>query len=142
MTDGLPEGEQIDLLPLVRQRLAWDMLPCDHDYWDVIGVVQPSEDVKVPAHAESHARMNTVARYQPFVDTYSMLCADIITEVMYKNLLSQFGEHEVPEDVTQAWHDMTLTQNREIIRGAVFPILAHMLASGVIEPGERQEMPL
>src|SRR5580698_3648929 len=94
-----PDGEQIDLLPLVRQRLAWDMLPCDHDYWDVIGMVPPSDEVGDAAHSESHARMNTVARYQPFVDTYSMLCADIITEVMYKNLLKQFDDAYVPEDV-------------------------------------------
>jgi hypothetical protein len=128
--------EDVDLIPLVRQRLIRDMLPCDHGYIDVMDVVPASEDVGKVLHAESHARMATVLHFQPFVDMYAILTADIMTEVMFKNLKATIPADDTRvAEAAERWHKVTQAQNREIVRGAVYPILAHMLEAGLIQHG-------
>lgn len=129
--------EDIDLIPLVRQRLIRDMLPCDHGYIDVLDVVPASEDVSAVLHAESHARMSTVVAFLPFVDMYAILTADIMTQVMYKNLKATMpdGDDRL-KSAGESWHKIMLQQNREVVRGAVYPILAHMMESGLIVKGK------
>lgn len=119
----------IDPLPLIRQRLAEDMLPIGHDYWDVLDLVPPSKEAGSAVHEESARRLWRVAPYQNFVEVYSVLTADIISQVMYKNL-QRLGTHT--EDEVEQWHDRTLLENREIVRSAVLTILAHMIEAGVL----------
>jgi hypothetical protein len=128
-------NEDIDLIPLVRHRLIRDMLPCEHTYWDVLDVVPASDDVGEVIHAESHARMSTVLDFVPFLDMYSILTADIMTAVMYKNLKTNLAGENDPRllEAAEKWHKTTLSQNREIVKGAVYPIVAHMLAAGIIK---------
>ena len=138
-------SDDIDLVPLLRQRLAQDMLPCEHNYWQALGLTPPGQDVGEVCHADSHARMDSVARYQAFVEIYSVLCADIVTEVMYKNLLDHLAE-EMNTDVSlenaTRWHGAARSQNREIVRSAVYPILAHMLEAGILKHGDAKEVRL
>lgn len=119
----------------MRQQLAEDMLPIDHEYWDVLELVKPSEDVRDLNKEESSKRMQMVVPLQSFIEVYSILCADIISEVMYKNLLKQEDAEGIPEEYIKAWHRTTTTQNREIVRGSVYPIIAHMIQSGVLMYG-------
>jgi hypothetical protein len=129
-------SEAIDLVPLIRQQFAEDMLPADHDYWDVLELVRPSEEVRDLTKEESSKRLQMVIPLQNFIEIYSILCADIISEVMYKNLLKQEESEDVPEDYVKAWHKTTITQNREIVRGSVYPIIAHMIQSGTLVYGQ------
>jgi hypothetical protein len=119
------------MVPVVRTKLAYDMLPTEHSYWDVLKIIPPSDEGGELMQAESRARMRAVMPYQRFVDTYAVLTADIITEVMYQNLRRQIDADDYQAAV---WHDTTMAQNREIVRGAIYPILAHMLESGVLVP--------
>lgn len=124
--------DSFDLIPLVRQQLAWDMLPCEHDYWRALELTPPSDEGRDTMHAQSHTRMHAVEPFKNFVDTYSILTADIITEVMYQNLLKHLDGEEIPG--IETWHEVTRKQNREIVRGAVYPILAHLMDSGLMMP--------
>lgn len=131
--------DEIDLVPLVRQRLAWDILPCDHDYWELLGIVRPSPEVEDAAHAESHVRMALVKPIQAFLEVYSVLAADIITEVMYDTLREAMPPAEEEEEKYSRWHDATLDQNREIVRGAVFPVVANLMEAGILARGTSPE---
>lgn len=114
------------------------MLPVNHDYWDVLNLTPPSDDVAEGITAESEQRMQTVQRFGPFVEMYAVLCADILTQVLYKNMavrmdLSNPQVHTALEN----WHVELVNQNREVIRGAVYPILAAMLEADMIDYGEK-----
>jgi hypothetical protein len=124
----------VDLVPVVRTKLSYDMLPCEHNYWDALKIIPGSDEGQDMMHAESHQRMKAIAPFRSMLDTYSVLCADIITEVMYKNLQKQMDPDEYDDGHAAQWHDVTLAQNREIVRGAIYPILAHLLESGMVVP--------
>lgn len=130
-------SDEVDLVPLLRQRLAQDMLPCTHDYWECLKLTPPGDEVADAVHAESHLRMNSVAHYQSFVDVLVVLTADILTEVMYHDLKKVLDLREMnAENAAEHWHDVYTVQNRENIRAAIYPILAHMLEAGVLRHGE------
>ena len=125
-------------LPTIRQQLAADILPADHNYWDVLDLVPPSDEGNEQAQAESVARMEGVKRFVPFIDTYSTLAADIMSQVIYKNAATQIDltNPEVAGGFEQ-WHYGLVIQNREVVRAAVYPILAAMLQANVITYGEK-----
>lgn len=123
--------EEIDLTPVVRQRLAWDICDCQEidDLWEELGLIPPGEDVAEAAHHESHERMATVAPLITLGDVYVLLTSDIISRIMKHHFEKSGGE------MTDAMKSIMAAQNQEVIRGAIYPILAHMLESGVIQFG-------
>ena len=125
------KADAIDPVPLIRQRLAEDILPIGHDYWDVLDLVPPSAEAGNRLHDESARRLFNVAPLQNFVEVYSVLTADIITQVMYKNL-TKLGTYS--DEQINGWHAKTVLENREIARSAVLTILAHMVDAGVVQP--------
>jgi hypothetical protein len=126
------ESSKVDLVPFIRQKIAEDILPIGHDYWDVLGLVPPSAEAGDAPHEESALRLYRTMPYQDFINVYSILTADIISQVMYKNAKRLDVQ---TEDELEEWHKQLVLQNREIVRGSIVPILAHMLEAGVIMPG-------
>lgn len=128
-------SEPIDMVPTIRQRLFWDILPCDQVgyYWDTTGLVPPGPDVAEIAHRESHARLQKVAPLAEVCEMYIVLTADMITEVMFKQVLSQVDTDDPRiQDTAQQVHDTMLTQNREVVRGSLYSTLAHLIDGGLL----------
>lgn len=126
-------SEPINLLPLLKQRLAEDMLPETHEYWKVLDLVPPSPEGLEKAHEESGKRLRMVAPLQKHVDIYSAVIADIVSQIMLKNL--QDTDPEMSEDTIDDWHKMKIRENREIVRGCMYPILAQLIDSRVLVYG-------
>lgn len=126
--------ESVDMLPLIRQQLAWDMLPPNHDYWDVLKLVPPSAEIADFVQRESLNRMKLVEPFVPFVEMYSVLVADIMSEVIAKNQQAQLDpDDDFQQGMFKEWHRSLIGQNREIVRGAMYPMLAAMMESGLIK---------
>jgi hypothetical protein len=128
----------IDITAALQQRLAWDIIPCDviSNYWETLDLVPPQEDVAEMAHQESHKRMMTVAPLLPAGEVFVILATDIISHIMISNMSSMDADEQ-----KQAVGVM-VAQNREVVRGAFYPILAHMLESGYIQLGPNAAQPI
>jgi Na+/citrate or Na+/malate symporter len=125
-------NDALDITAAVKQRLAWDIVACDEiaGMWETLGLVPPSEDVSEVAHAESHARMATVAPLGIMGEIYIVLASEIISNVMSKHYEELHGD--LPSDAERS---IMKQQNEEVIRAAVYPVLAHLLESGMIQLG-------
>lgn len=135
------DDEDLNPLPLIRAKLAWDMLPANHDYWDVLDLVPPSEEISQDIQRESDRRMKLVEPFMPFIEMYSVLCADIMSSVIYKNQRTQLDEsNDFQMGLLKQWHRALIHQNREILRGAMYPLLAAMMEAGVIQKGDPSEL--
>lgn len=131
----MDDNERIDIVPMIQHRLLWDILPCDQvpEYWGAMKLVPPGPDVSKAAHTESHARLRRVAPLQNVCEMYVVLTADIITEVMYKQMLTNVD----PEDahmmeMAEQAHTNMQAQNREVVRGSLYATLAHLVEGGFI----------
>src|ERR1700691_3508733 len=132
MSDEAP----VDTTPVVQQRLAWDIVPCEQineDMWHALGLNPPSQDVADAAHAESHERMNVCQPMVPFTEVHVALTADIITRMMAK-----FAADKVPGntvEVPEQFLNTLARQNTDVIRAAIYPLLAFMMEAGIITYG-------
>lgn len=125
-------NEALDITAVIQQRLAWDIVPCDEidDMWQTLELIAPSEDVAEAAHAESHIRMTTVEPLASIGEIYITLTADIISKVMARHWQEIHGEH--PSDEEQS---VMRQQNAQVIQSAVFPIIAHLMETGMLQLG-------
>ena len=128
--------EPIDLVPMVQHRLLMDILPFEqvHKFWDALQLMPVSSDVEEVLQTESNARMQKVAPLAPVCEMYIVLTADIITEAMFQRLV----EAQDPDDhhsIEQAkgMRPLMQTQNREVVRAALYSSLAHLIDGGFIE---------
>jgi hypothetical protein len=126
----------IDITDVIRQRLAWDIVGCDEvqKYWKCLDLIPPQADVAELAHQESHRRMLTVASMLPPGEVFIVLATDIISNVMIANMDESTNHEFSPAEIEQMIQVM-VTQNREVVRGAFYPILAHMLENGYLQLG-------
>lgn len=127
--------QPIDLVPMVQHRLLMDILPFEHvkDFWGAMSLVPPSPDVEEVLQAESNARMNKVRPLAPVCEMYIVLAADIITEAMYQRLVSaQDPDDAMSLEQARGMRPMMLNQNREVVRAAMYPTLAHLIDGGFI----------
>jgi hypothetical protein len=71
------------------------------------------------------------------VEMYSILIADIMTQVIFKNQSRQVNiADDMQARLLDQWHKSLMHQNREILRGATYPMLAAMIEAGLITKGE------
>ena len=124
--------EALDITAVVQQRLAWDIVSCEEisEVWSHLNLVAPSEDVAEVMHAESHRRMETVEPLGLIGDVYIALASDIISRLMSKHYEEEHGQ--MPSDAEQS---IMRQQNQEVIRGAIYPIIAHLLETGMLKLG-------
>lgn len=135
----LPESAEegpIDVTDVMRQRLVWDIIGCDevHKYWERLDLVPPQADVAEMAHQESHNRMMTVAPLLPPGEVFIILATDIISNVMIANM-DEATHHQYGEAEIETMIQVMVAQNREVVRGAFYPILAHMLENDYLQLG-------
>jgi hypothetical protein len=125
-------NDALDITAVIQQRLAWDIVSCDEirETWKYLDLVQPSEDVAEVAHLESHKRLRTVEPLALIGDVYITLAADIISKLMAKHFEEQNGC--MPTDTERS---VMMAQNNEVIRGALFPIIAHLMETGMLQLG-------
>lgn len=125
-------SEPLDVTPVVRQRLAWDICSCDEidEMWDSLGMVRPSDDVAETAHEESHQRMDKIKPLTKMGDFYIGHASEIIS-----NIMLHYYEKAGGDELTPLQTAIMLGQNFEIIRSTMYPILAALLESGLIEYG-------
>jgi hypothetical protein len=130
------EDGPVDVTDAVRQRFAWDILGCDDvaGYWKALDLVPPQEDVAELSHQDSHNRMLTVAPLLPAGEVFIILATDIISTVMIANM-NEATKHKYSPDAIRQMLDVMLAQNREVVRGAFYPIVAHMLENGYLQLG-------
>lgn len=129
------EQQPIDLIPMVQHRLLMDILPFGDvkQFWGALSLVPPSPDVEEILNAESNARMQKVAPLAPVCEMYVVLAADIITEAMYQRLVAaQDQDDAMALEQARGMRPMMLNQNREVVRAALYPTLAHMIDGGFI----------
>jgi hypothetical protein len=124
--------DALDITAVIQQRLAWDIVPCDEidDMWQQLELVKPSEDVAEIAHSESHERLATIEPLALIGEVYVTLASDIISKVMSKHFEDLHGSQ--PSDAEKS---ILNQQNQEVIRGALFPIIAHLMETGMLQLG-------
>lgn len=137
----MSDEEPVDIMPVMRQRLAWDIVPCEdiEKLWAKLDLVPPGEEVAEAEHQESHRRMITVAPLITWAEVYIALTTDIISRVMIAHLEERIKGGQQEQLPEQALEIMT-AQNQEVVRGAVYPILAHMLEMQLIEFGPKANL--
>lgn len=128
--------EPIDLVPMVQHRLLMDILPFAdvHKFWGALSLVPVSADVEEVLQSESNTRMQRVAPLSAVCEMYIVLTADIITEAMFQRLV----EAQDPDDyhaieTARSMRPIMKTQNREVVRAALYSSLAHLIDGGFIE---------
>jgi hypothetical protein len=128
--------EPIDLVPMIQHRLLMDILPFPdvHKFWGALSLMPMSPDVEEVLQTESNARMQKVAPLQAVCEMYIVLTADIITEAMYQRLVAaQDPDDTHAIETARGMRPLMQTQNREVVRAALYSSLAHMIDSGFIE---------
>jgi hypothetical protein len=127
--------QPIDLVPMVQHRLLMDILPFNEvsKFWGALSLIPPSPDVQEILQTESNLRMQKCAPLGPVCEMYIVLTADIITEAMYQRLVSaQDPDDAYALQTARGMRPMMLNQNREVVRAAIYPALAHMIDGGFI----------
>jgi hypothetical protein len=128
--------EPIDLVPMIQHRLLMDILPFAdvHKFWGALSLTPMSPDVEEVLQVESNRRMSQVAPLSAVCEMYIVLTADIITEAMYQRLVdAQDPDDQSAIEMARGMRPMMRTQNREVVRAALYSSLAHMLDNGFIE---------
>lgn len=128
--------EPIDLVPMIQHRLLMDILPFQdvHKFWGALSLVPMSPDVEEVLQSESNRRMSKVAPLSAVCEMYIVLTADIITEAMYQRLVdAQDPDDTHAIETARGMRPLMRTQNREVVRAALYSSLAHMLDNGFIE---------
>lgn len=132
-------SDEIDWLPMIRQRLALDILPSAkrNDYWDILELTPPGPDVSESMVQESNKRLATVAPLSQFIEPYIVLTGDILSGIMYKDFCAKLAENgmEAREEDKKEFQKALIEQNREVLRSAIYPILAVMMNTQVIDYG-------
>lgn len=134
--DDEQADETIDATPAVQQRLAWDIVPCEQineEMWRALGLMPPSQDVADAAHQESHDRIALCSPLVPFTEVHIALVNDIVTKLMMKYAGDKVPGHA--HEIPQAFTDSLAVQNGDVIRAAIYPILAAMIEAGIITYG-------
>ncbi len=127
--------EPIDLVPVVQHRLLMDILPFEQvsKFWGALSLVPVSPDVEAMLQNESNNRMQRVAPLAPVCEMYIVLTADIITEAMFQRLVeAQDPDDERSLEQARGMRPLMQTQNREVVRAALYSSLAHMIDGGFI----------
>lgn len=126
----------LDTTPVVQQRLAWDIVPCEainEDMWHALGLIPPGQDVADAAHQESHDRLSVCQPMVPFTEVHMALAADIVTRMMLKFAADKMPGHTI--EIPQQFLDSLSHQNVDVMRAAIYPLLAAMMEAGIITYG-------
>ena len=131
---ALAAQEPVDLLPLAKTRLAWDLL--DHgsmrDWLLRLGLSPASPDMEELEHREAHDRIEKLAPLTGLAETFAAIIADINAEYMsWQREQESGGADTVPAEARDEFTDAAF----RMIRAAVFAVLAEFLADGVIAYG-------
>ena len=121
---------------MVQHRLLMDILPFQdvHKFWGALSLMPMSPDVEEVLNAESNRRMQKVAPLSPVCEMYIVLTADIITEAMYQRLVdAQDPDDQHALETARGMRPLMTTQNREVVRAALYSSLAHLIDGGFIE---------
>ncbi len=124
--------EPVDLAPLVKTRLAWDLLNHqDMRRWlPLLGLTPGAEDMTEIEHQEAHDRIDKMAPLSGLAETYALLIAEINAVFLAEEHKGTTGDHLSNEDV----EDLTSTSYR-MIRSGIFALLAEWLHDGLLEYG-------
>jgi len=118
--------QPIDLTPLLKTRLAWDLLPHEemHAWMEKLGLTPANKDVSDMEHKEAHGRAQLAAPISRLVDAY----VAVISEIQAAYL----GEHaEANQDQLEAFTEDAFMLGR----AAALAVLVEFLADGVLVYG-------
>jgi hypothetical protein len=120
-----PDG-YVDMTPVVRRKIAWDMLPHDEviPTFEALGIVIGSHDVLTLEHQESEARQQSMMPLLPL----GQVLAGIATEVFGAAYLRPVPDGEITDDMKARFNE----QNFQVIRSAVFAVIGQFLESGML----------
>ncbi len=115
----------IDVVPSVRRKLAWDMIPHDEvaSFLPHLGLLPSSKEGSETEHLNSHVREHNAELVRELVQVYSALTADILGTV----LLPDSAECPVTEDQRKQFTQ----QNFTIINTAAFAMISQFLDDGL-----------
>jgi len=118
--------QPIDLEPLLKSRLAWDLLPHDQmrEWMEKLGLTPPNKDVEAMEHREAHGRANLVRPISRLVDAYVAQISEIQAAYL--------GEHsEASEEQLEAF-----TEDAFLLgRASTLAVLVEFLADGILVYG-------
>jgi len=118
--------QPIDLTPMLKTRLAWDLLPHEEmrEWMEKLGLTPAQEDVAKMEHQEAHDRSAIVKPISRLVDAY----VAVISEIQSVYL----GEHsEASADQLEAFTEDAFMLGR----AAALAVLVEFLADGILVYG-------
>lgn len=120
--------EAINLEPLIRRQLVWDLLPCAQaaDSMSGLGLTPASKDVDDMEHRTSHRRLNTLIPIIGAVRLYS----DIAGDVLGRSILNAQG-YDVDND-----EDPKLQHYKHVVMASSEAVIANLIAANVLHVSE------
>lgn len=120
------QDEVLNLHPLVKTKLAWDLLPHNkmRDWLPRLGLTPSAEDVHDLEHKEAHARAATVEPIAELADIYAAIIADVQTVYL---------AHE-SGTTTEAQAEFT-DYVFQLNRSAILAVLTEFLSDGILAYG-------
>lgn len=79
--------EQIDVSPLIKRRMVWDVLPCTEaaGFISRVGLVPGSDGGDEMEHRQSHSRINQLLPIVRAVDDFSRLAGEVAGRAILEN---------------------------------------------------------
>lgn len=122
--DGLDLSD-IDATPMLLRQFTWDIMPCSQvaEMLPELGLTTGTEEGMRLDHVESHRRVATAYPLEDVLQKFAEIISVVVTKAMINRAGVELGDDEVKY----------AEQNEEIILCASRAILAHFLASGILE---------
>lgn len=114
--------------PLIKRRLAWDILPCGMTpgFMKSLGLLPGSDGGDDLEHHQSHMRLNSLGPISDLVKVYSELAGDIVGRSILES-----QHHEIEDD-----EDPKLKHYQDTVRACVQAVIANLIDAEVIHLAE------
>jgi hypothetical protein len=121
-----PDPGFLDMTPLIRRKIAWDMLPPDEvaPVLDAMGMAVGSGDILEREYQESIQRQRELTPLLPIIAVLSGLATEVFGTAYMRPVHA--------EDIASGAAERFNEQNFQVIRSSVFAIIGQLLESGAL----------
>jgi hypothetical protein len=138
--DIMPDLTGQDMVPLLRNQLAWDIAPCDvvKSLWEKLALSPQTEEGAEIMHRASHARLNLTMPLHDVLEVFSVLTADMVARIHLSGFES--ANPDAPQGSGDYARFQLTQQYTDVVRSALFPVLGHLIENHLLTYGPACEV--
>jgi hypothetical protein len=123
------EEKPLDLLPLIKRRMAWDVVPCPDqpDILKKMGLLPGSEQGNDLEHKASHVRLNQIAPIQHWLSVMSGAAGEAAARAILES-------HGI--EVDEGLENPQMQHYIRVVYATSVAVVANLLDYGIIEFGK------